>query len=188
MAWEWAGPASGALVGLAGALAGWLVAAGGRKNDERLTGQRHAHELQLEHGRWHRDRRAEAYMQLLDLAEDVASWLTSVSDNWESLDDPLPSAPSVLAHQSPVWARISAYATPSVCEHIKVWRSHMASAVDVATVLVEYEREGQAGRDLGSLCIRERVARYAMSESIAKDLARFEGAADAEDRDSGVSR
>jgi hypothetical protein len=131
-------------------------------------------------------------MQLLDLAEDVGSWLTSVSDSWESLDDPLHPAPSVLAHQSPVWARISAYATPSVCEQIKVWRSLMTSAVDVATVLVEHERDEQAGRDLGSLCIRERAARYAMSEAIAEDLARFDGAADAEDRpvvqDSGVSR
>lgn len=47
----------------------------------------------------------------------------------------------------------------------------MDEAFTVATILVDHEREVTAGRDLDSLCARERVARFAMSKLIAEDLA-----------------
>lgn len=72
--------------------------------------QRNEHEMRLEHGRWHRDQRADAYIQLLDLAEQVGGWLLFVNQNWDS-DDPLPPARETLGHQAGVWARISIYAS-----------------------------------------------------------------------------
>src|SRR5947209_3542689 len=94
MAWEWTGPASGAIVGVAGLLAGWRVAVGSRKHDERLAQQRNEHEARVAHVQWHRDQRADAYIQLLDLAEEIGDWVSSAFPMWDTHPPrPLPDMP-----------------------------------------------------------------------------------------------
>lgn len=95
MAWEWAGPVSGAVVGLGGLVAGWRISVGGRKHDERLAQQRHEYETRASDAKWHRDRRADAYVELLDLAERMGAWIGMVHPMWDT-DPPrrLPDIPS----------------------------------------------------------------------------------------------
>jgi hypothetical protein len=121
VAWEWASPASGAVVGVAGLVGGWWVTASGRRQEVRLAAQRRAHELKMSHEQWHRDRRADAYVALLEMAETAGQWVQMVHPFITTGTPPLPELPS-LEQQSRVWARVAAYAAPEVRETAEAWR------------------------------------------------------------------
>ncbi len=169
MAWEWAGPASGALIGAAGLVTSWRVTSNSRRQEMLLAAKRHDHEVQIAHEQWHRDRRADAYVQLLDLAEETGMWVQTVFPFYQRGERPPTDLPS-FERQGKVWARIAAFASPPVCEKVKQWRTIVHRALRAAEDVAQDEDD--ARRVLDDLRAEEQAAREALSAAIAQDLLR----------------
>ena len=122
----------------------------------------------MAHEQWHRDRRAEAYIELLDLAEEIGLFVGTVYPMFESgSPEPPPSIPS-LDRQTHMWARVAAYASPEVRRKATTWRIVVVHALRAAEAIARGEDGARA--ELHDLRSAEGEARESMSQAINDDL------------------
>ncbi len=154
MAWDWVAPASSALIGLAGLAGGVTIAVTGRR-----------HERHNAHEQWYRDRRAEAYLDLLDMAEGVGQWIEMVHPLMDPR--PVPDLPS-LESQRRVRARIAAYGSRAVKDRMRAWDTVGFAALRAAEGISR--GDDNARLDLHERRGKEKEAREALADEIANEL------------------
>lgn len=168
MAWEWAGPAASLVVGLGGLAGGSWIAVSGRKAERLLAAGRYEHEARATHAQWHRDHRAEAYIDLLEMAEEIGQWVATVYPMWDT-DPPRPLQEiPALTRQAQVRARFTAFATPAVRQHADAWYETAGKALRAAEAVARAETG--ARQQLDELRGSERTAREQMAAAVAEDL------------------
>ena len=167
MAWEWLAPAAGGIVGLAGIVSTTIVAVSGRRQERALAQERHDHERATTQGQWVRDRRAEAYLDLLEMAECIGQWVGMVHP-FLGEQRPLPELPN-LEKQGRVFARVIAFGSDDLKVGLKHWREVSLKAMRLAEEISR--RDGGDGREqLEVLRGRELGARQELGEIVADEL------------------
>jgi hypothetical protein len=153
MAWEWVSPVVSGVVGLGGLTFGWRIAAGGRR-----------HEV----AQWHRERRADAYVELLEVAEDVGHVVAVV---FPLLDrdppQPVPDLPTG-ERQGRARARVAAFGSPKVKAAAERWREAATTGLRAAEAVARDEDD--ARRLLDEARTAEREAREHLNHTIEADL------------------
>ncbi|MEU0560912.1 hypothetical protein [Dactylosporangium sp. NPDC006015] len=167
MAWDWVGPLSGAVIGAAGVASGVWIASSARKHELRLSKERHQHERAAAQEQWIRDRRADAYVELLEMAEVVGMWIVLVHPMIGPRPDP-PPLPSFEAQQR-VFARVMAFGSRDAKVKADQWRLLVARATRVAES-ISHNDDGNARETLEDLRQQERAARQEMGKTVAIDL------------------
>lgn len=159
MAWDWAGPAATA----GGALVGAWVVIWGRSVERKLARDRFTHERQLGHAQRYGERRADAYVEAMEVAEKVGRFIYSLGRPGPLVDPP------DIEVQIRSRVRVLGYGSPSVKlayerwydVSMEAWRAYVLFATEPA-VARERIKEIQP---------HEKAARVAMREAIAADLA-----------------
>jgi hypothetical protein len=121
-----------------------------------------------EHATWLRERRADTYVDLLELAEQMGLWLGRVHPMYTIGDGPpVPPIPTD-EHQIKILARVNAYASGDVKERYLAWREAVWPAIHAA----EDISRGDNGRrsDLHDLRTKEMAARAELGEAIAREF------------------
>jgi len=167
MAWEWVSPVAGAVVALAGLSGGWLNTRASRRHDEQMGVNRAKQEYLDAHERWYRDKRAEAYLDLLRMAEATGQWVEFVHPVWTKANRPVLDLPQVET-QGSVRAAVIAYGSPSVRRQLGTWLDAVQGAVRAAEDVADNE-EG-ARRRFEDARRREAEARDALGNQISREL------------------
>lgn len=133
MAWEWVGPvmtgAVGITVGITGIVATYKTGKQGRQHAEALARQKNEHDAALAKEQRDQQRRSEAYIELLVMAERVGQWVSMVRPMLDT-DPPRPTPPlPELLEQARSNALISAYASSAVKERYGAWREAVLKAI-----------------------------------------------------------
>ncbi|CAN5477083.1 hypothetical protein BH10ACT9_BH10ACT9_60800 [soil metagenome] len=158
MAWEWVPHAATATVAVAGIGGTWL------------TGSRTlAHERRLATEAREQQRRENAYVDLLDVAERVGHWAQM---SWPLFDTdpprPVPEMPP-LAEQAHTEALVRAFGSAQVLAGLKAWR-------EVVRTMLSLDHQIQLGenvdarREFSELRTREQATREALGDLVAVDL------------------
>lgn len=161
MAWEWVGPTAGLVVGLVGIGAGQFTLWRTQRHTEVLARVQHHHE----HGRWHRDRRADAYISTLEVAGKVGHWVANVHPMvGRGQDVDLPEVDMQVVAS----ARLEAFGSKGVRVAEQEWRSVVWEAIRAAEDISRGSEERR--RDLEEIRAREVAARRALIDAINDDL------------------
>jgi len=164
VAWEWVAPAAGAIVGLAGLAGGWATARGSRRHEREMAEARYAHERATEDAKWRRDKRAEAYLAILNLSARAGGWLF----DWKPESIPDRSARPNGDASRPAWVALAAFGSAEVRAAASRWdsaqhRAYMASfhvVQEDTTTWSEFE-------DLREV---ERQARVALADTVSAEI------------------
>ena len=159
---DWVSPVVSGVVGLGGLAVGWRLSTGAR-----------THEV----AKWHRERRADAYVELLEVAEDighvVAVAFPMVETNPPRPEPELPSG----VRQGRARARIAAFGSREVKAAADIWLEAASSALSTAEEVAFFrraanasEREIRARQRLEDARAAEQAARGALDEAINADL------------------
>jgi hypothetical protein len=150
---DWVGPAMGGMVGLGGLGAGWRLAVRARRHEA---------------GNWHRERRADAYVELLEVAEDVGQFV-AVMDPAGGADPlrPLPPLPTD-ERQGLARARVAAFGSRTVKNVTDRWCEAAAAALHLGDA-VTHGVDG-ARHNLDAAKAAERTARAELDQAINDDL------------------
>lgn len=166
MAWDWFPVASTAAVGIAAIVGSTWTAAWGKRQDRALAAERHEHERLTAHENWIRERRNDAYIGLLDLAEETGLYVQRVHPMWSS-GGPDPELPDHEA-QRLVRARVMAYGSSTVKDRMGEWHA-LVQRVIFAASAVSDNVDG-ARSQLHDLRETERAARQALGEQVSIEL------------------
>jgi hypothetical protein len=151
---DWLGPTMGGMVGLGGLGAGWRLAVRARKHEAGSD--------------WHRERRANAYVGLLELAEDMGQVVALMYPAWDT-NPPRPLAPLPSGErQGKARARVAAFGSPKVKAATDRWCETVAAALHAGDA-VAHDVVG-ARDDLDAARAAEREARAALDQAINDDL------------------
>jgi hypothetical protein len=173
MAWEWISSVSTATVGVAAILGTNWVAGRGRRHERALAEERHKHERLTAHEAWIRDSRRDAYLGLLNLAEEVGQYVQRVHPMWSSGHDvPHPELPDLEA-QRKMKAPVIAFGSDAVKQHMNVWEDIVRRAIFAAAAVTD-DIDG-ARQQLHDLRSGERDARQALGQQVADELQGFVG-------------
>jgi hypothetical protein len=158
MAWEWVPHAATATVAVAGIVGTWL------------TGSRTlAHERRLATEAREQQRRENAYVDLLDVAERVGHWAQM---SWPLFDTdpprPVPAMPP-LAEQAHTEALVRAFGSAQVLAGLKAWREVVRTMLNLDHQ-IQLGGNADARREFGELRAREQAAREALGDLVAVDL------------------
>jgi hypothetical protein len=183
MAWEWVGPTVTGVVALAGIASTFATASRGRAQAERLASQSYDRSDAASREARRQERLATAYVEVLDIAEQVGQWAQSLSPVMDTIPpQPLPPLPP-LPSQSRARALILAFGTDEALEALESWRTavreveHAHHSLQLAQRTLE--RHGVTGIDEASIWLNlgtvlkpgEVEARRHLSDVIAADLA-----------------
>ncbi len=176
MAWEWVAPVCTASVGVAGIAATFFTARQGRQHAEDVAAKKNAHDLDLVREQRQQQRRAEAYVEILTVAEQVGQWASAVVPMYD-YGQKVPELPD-LAKQARANALINAYGSSKAITFYQAWRKAADEVLQSATQVLLAERDGSgprgaldARRDLDtSLRGREADARKLLGDELAVEL------------------
>jgi hypothetical protein len=150
---DWLSPTMGGMVGLAGLGAGWRIAVRARRHDA---------------GNWHRERRADAYVELLEVAEDVGQFVAVMEPMRDTNPPrPLPGLPSG-ERQGQARARVAAFGSRAVKDATDRWREAVAAALHPGDG-VAHDVDGPR-QSLDAARAAERKARAELDQAINDDL------------------
>jgi hypothetical protein len=151
---DWLGPAMGGMVGVGGLGAGWRLAVRARKHEAGNN--------------WYREHRADAYVGLLELAEDTGQ-IVAVMDPTRGANPPraFPPVPSA-ERQGHARARVAAFGSRKVKAATDRWRAAVAAALQAGDA-VAHDVDG-ARDDLDAAKVAEREARAELDQAINDDL------------------
>lgn len=173
MAWEWISSVSTATVGVAAILGTNWAAGRGRRHERALTAERHEHERLLAHEAWIRDSRRDAYLGLLDLAEEAGQYVQRVHPMWSSGQElPHPELPDLEA-QRKMKAPVIAFGSDAVKEHMNAWEDVVRRALFAAGAVTD--NVDGARQQLHDLRAEERDARRSLGKQVADELQRLTG-------------
>ncbi|CAN5541506.1 hypothetical protein BH11ACT6_BH11ACT6_07440 [soil metagenome] len=161
MAWEWVPHVATATVGVAGIVGTWL------------TGSRNlAHERRLAQEAREQQRRENAYVDLLDVAERVGHWAQM---SWPLFDTdpprPVPEMP-LLVEQAHTEALVRAFGSAQVLAGLKTWRGIVLAMLTLDHQIRQGESDAHpdARTEFDELRTQERAAREEMGDQVAMDL------------------
>jgi hypothetical protein len=141
------------MVGLGGLAAGWRLATGPR-----------GHEV----SQWHRERRADAYVELLEVAEDVGHVVAVSYPKVEAEPPrPVPYTPSS-ERQARARARVAAFGSPKVRAATDRWREAADAALGFADALAHDVPHARLKREDARAA--EQKARAELDQAINDDL------------------
>lgn len=170
MAWEWVSSASSAAVGISAIFGTAWASVRSRKHDRAMAADRQTHDRQIAHEQWIREHRNDAYIGLLDLAEQVGGlYVQRVHPMWRPAADPAsePQLPSYEAQQL-VRARIMAYGSEAVKDRMSEWNALVQEAIKAAAD-ISGDVAGSRSR-LHDLRQQEVQARKALGNQVAAEL------------------
>ena len=141
MAWEWAAPAGvAAIVGIGNMVLTWRTGIRVRVHAEQLARAQQKHLMRVADRERAQQRKAEAYVQVLEVTEQLGLWAQNVNpvvDTGQELP-PLPELPKQLSSQ----ARLLAFASPEVEAFWMDWRKAF-NAVRQAHIEMAYRSRDQ---------------------------------------------
>ena len=152
---DWLSPVVSGVVGLGGLALAWRTLASTREHDV---------------ARWYRERRADAYVELLEVAEDISHAVATAYP---------PTMRRVFApgeeRQTRARARVAAFGSPAVKDAVGLWLAAATEALRAAEVLTTPRPEGiRLGEDAvdrySDARDAERLARTALDRAISDDL------------------
>jgi hypothetical protein len=146
MAWEWVAPAGTAAVGITGIAATFFTARQGRQHAENVAAKKNAHDLDLAREQRQQQRRAEAYVEILVIAEQVGQWVSSVVPMFD-YGQKVPDLPD-LDRQARANALINAYGSSKAIVFYKAWRNAADEAFRAAMDVLLAERGENGHTDL----------------------------------------
>jgi hypothetical protein len=150
---DWLSPTMGGMLGLTGLGAGWRIAVRARRHDA---------------GDWHRERRADAYVELLEVAQDMGQVVTVMDPMGDrNPPRPLPPLPSG-DRQGQARARVAAFGSRTVRQATDRWCAAVATVLHAADG-VAHGVDG-ASHDLDAARAAERNARAELDQAINDDL------------------
>jgi hypothetical protein len=180
MSGQWVGAVLGAAVGGAfGAFGTWmayLTGAKTRASAEKIADSKNKHDRDLAVEQRQQQRRAEAYVEILAIAEQVGQWAGAVLPMLDE-GQKTPDLPD-LAQQARVNALISAYGSSKAIVFYEAWRS-AAGEVQQAVLNFQAAERARSGSDAAleqrrnldlSLREKERNARKALGDELAAEL------------------
>jgi hypothetical protein len=159
---DWLPSVLGTVVSVAAIWSGVRIARSGHKHDAQMAVAR-------SNRRWHRERRAEAYVAQLKVVAQVGAWVGVVHPMWDTDPPrPVPEAPTH-AEQRDALALLQAFGSRHVFQCAETWgeivRAVLLQVDDIA-------RGVNGARDrLDALRGEERTARHQLAEAIRADLA-----------------
>jgi hypothetical protein len=162
---DWLTQVVSAAVSIAAIVTGAVIARGNRRG----AALQHAAESAEAHRVWHRDRRADAYLEFLYMADTVSAVIASAHPLIDS-DPPrsLPALPNPEA-QSESRVRLGAFAPPAIRQKADVWRGLATGA------LKEVEAVGRGDEGARPRLDKLRADQYRalvdLTDAIADDLA-----------------
>lgn len=180
MDWSWIDTVSTAAVGGLGIFFTWLTAKQGRAHALALSDHQAAHALDAARLSRDQDRKSEAYVHALAVAEKIGNWCQSVAPVVvRGKPEPLPDLPD-LDSQVGARARLLAFGSPDVQQLWDAWEAAAKQVFADAAYLVamkqedrseEREHRGQVQREL-TLEIKpvEMKARKALSDRVNAEL------------------
>lgn len=127
MAWEWAPATATAAVGIVSNFFLWLGAHQARQQAAQLAKEQADRAEAVAALARVQDRRAETYVQVLQVAEQVGEWVQSLSPPIELAPPPSPPVPEVAA-QVASRARLLAFGSLEVRDLWDNWRTAVAAA------------------------------------------------------------
>jgi len=168
MATEWIVPVTTTIMGLATVGATAWTTGRGRRHDRELAVDRQRHERFTAHEQWIRDRREDAYVSLIDLAEESGLYVQRVHPMWDSNPPrPVPDLPDLEA-QRKVRARVIAFGSQKVKDRMGEWQQFVHRAIYAAAAVTD-DVDG-ARQQLHDLRDHERQARQALGDQVAAEL------------------
>ena len=124
MAWDWVSPVTGCVLGISGIASGYLIARDGRKAEREIA----MGEQRVAHLTWLRERRASAYVAVLEFAFKLGTSLEVARDRGRKTD--LPDLPDLFAHMR-VLAEVGAYGSQSVKRCVNRWNEHAVRLLEL---------------------------------------------------------
>jgi hypothetical protein len=152
-----------ALVGVAGIIGGVLIANGRNRHESQ---QRQAESVEA-HARWHRERRADAYVELLQMAETVGVVVVASYPLFDT-GQPTPKPPGI-DEQHRVTALVGAFGTREVKQVMESWKDIAHSGFRAIEAVSRGDEDARL--TLHEIRSQEIAARKALADAIAQELA-----------------
>jgi hypothetical protein len=181
MAWEWVAPVAtgvtAATVAIAGIAATYRTGAEGRKHAETLTDKKNASDQELAREQRGQQRRAEAYLEVLTIAERIGQWTSTVEPMYQA-GQPDPQLPD-LATQARGTALLNAYGSSKALVFYNAWRKTAEEIYVTVLEILRIHARGEGPTD-AELDLRRRLnvhlrqeemdARKALVDELAAEL------------------
>jgi hypothetical protein len=181
MAWEWVAPVATGVtaitVAVAGIVATYKAGAEGRKHAEKLADKKNAADRELAREQRHQQRQAEAYVEVLTIAERIGQW-ASVVERAYGAGQTLPQLPD-LASQARGGALLNAYGSSKALAFYDAWQVTAQEIFVTVSEILRIHARGAGPTDAQmelrvklDLVLREeeRVARKALVDELAAEL------------------
>jgi hypothetical protein len=173
MAWEWIGTSA---VGIAGIVAAYRAGERGRQHAQNLADEKHRRDVALAREQRQYDRRAEAYVEVLTMAERIGQWVLLV----EPPIDVGISAPLLpdLVEQAHNRALVEAFGSDEARRLFAAWNTTVQEAVKTVQLIRLGRASVKSGlpvddlqRQLeGTVRSDEQAARRSMAAGLGKEL------------------
>jgi hypothetical protein len=165
MAWEWIPPVAGAVVGLAGILAGQLSSRASRNHDEEMARLRYQQERTSAKEDLENKALTDAYLDLLVIVERVGRWVDLLprtdEKNRPDQVDPFPE----LEEQARARAKLVAFGSKEV---MKLWNVYVNLVHEIRKLAKDIDQY-HSGLD-SEIRRKENEARTKIYEQIANEL------------------
>lgn len=168
---EWVAPVATATVGLAGIAFAWLTGKQSRDSAERV-----ARDV------WAREKRADAYVRVLEVSEQVGNWAQTVRPMIDTIPPADPSPPPAYTDQLSMNARLALYGSDDVRGAWTSWFTAFDAVrgtdLVIGVMKVTESRMGQPGIESLELWNKmerelrpaEKVARLALVEAVRLEM------------------
>lgn len=157
MAWEWIAPVSSAVVAIGGIAAGMFSTRWSQQHQRVLAAEQREGARTDDHRRWLRDRRAESYVEILRLAEELKTMINEPA--FTAIRNPL----EVIQKHEAARAAVEAYGSAEVRHLVLGWRVVTTKALQAATKQPRSE-------DLTKWQDEEDKIRTVLGDAIRRDL------------------
>lgn len=168
MSWEWIGTAA---LGLTGLATTYLTARQGRQQARDAAKKQNEHELRMAYEQRQQQRRAEAYVELLTIVEEVSNWARKLVSSAEASEDP-PELPSS-SRQARASALTNAYGSSEALASYGDWRQSVQDVYNGYTEVMNagIDEVGNSQQKVHDLREKEDAAKAKLVETVSSELA-----------------
>lgn len=149
MAWEWVAPVATASVGVCGIVFTWLTGSQGRSHAQVLAKQQQDHAERAAATARTQQRKAEAYVQVLEVVEQIGNWSQNLKPALDT--DPPRELPPLAeySHQISSKARLLAFGSPEVQALWQTWHKEISQIRVAAVRIARAERSVSVQAQIG---------------------------------------